>query len=48
MLDDSINVYAEVLERSGKLHKAMTRLTMGYVVDSAGQPAIYTLTLTVL
>jgi hypothetical protein len=48
MLYDSINIYTEAQERNGKLHKAMTRLTVGYVLDSAGHPAIYSLTLKVL
>ncbi len=48
MLYDSINVYSEALERNGKLHKALTRLTVGYVIDSSGRPAIYSLTLKVL
>ena len=48
MLYDSINIYSEALERNGKLHKAMTRLTVGYVIDSSGHPAIYSLTLKVL
>jgi hypothetical protein len=48
MLYDSINVYSEALEQNGKLHKAMTRLTVGYVIDSSQRPAIYSLTLKVL
>jgi hypothetical protein len=36
MLYDSINGYNKAQERNGKLHKAMTRLTVGYVLDSAG------------
>ena len=48
MVYDSINVYSEAQERNGKLHKAMTRLTVGYVIDSSGRPAIYSLTLKVL
>jgi hypothetical protein len=48
MLYDSINVYSEALERNGKLHKALTRLTVGYVIDSFGRPAIYSLTLKLL
>jgi len=48
MLYDSINVYSEALERNGKLHKALTRLTVGYVIDSSGRSAIYSLTLKVL
>jgi TolB-like protein len=48
MLYDSMNVYTEAQERNGKLHKAMTRLTVGYVLDPSGRPAIYSLTLKVL
>jgi hypothetical protein len=48
MLYDSINIYSEAQERNGKLHKALTRLTVGYIIDSSGRPAIYSLTLKVL
>ena len=48
MLYDSINVYSEALERNGHIHKAMTRFTVGYTVDSASRVAIYSLTLKVL
>jgi hypothetical protein len=48
MLYDSINIYSEAQERNGKLHKALTRLSVGYVIDSSGRPAIYSLTLKVL
>jgi hypothetical protein len=48
MLYDSINTYTEAMERNGKLHKATTRLTVGYVIDSSGRPAIYSLTLKIL
>lgn len=48
MLYDSINIYSEAQERNDKLHKAMTRLTVGYVIDSSGRPAIYSMTLKVL
>ena len=48
MLYDSINMYSDALEKNGKSHKAMIRLTVGYVLDSAGQPAIYLLSLKVL
>jgi Trypsin-like peptidase domain len=48
MLYDSINTYTEAMERNGKLHKATTRLTVGYVINSSGRPAIYSLTLKVL
>jgi Trypsin-like peptidase domain len=48
MIYDSINTYTEAMERNGKLHKATTRLTVGYVIDLSGHPAIYSLTLKVL
>jgi hypothetical protein len=48
MLYDSINVYSEAQERNGKLQKALTRLTVGYIIDSSGRPAIYSLSLKVL
>jgi hypothetical protein len=48
MIYDSINTYTEAMERNGKLHKANTRLTVGYVIDSSGHPSIYSLTLKVL
>lgn len=48
MIYDSINTYTEAMERNGKLHKATTRLTVGYVIDSSGHPAIYSLTIKVL
>jgi Trypsin-like peptidase domain len=48
MIYDSINMYTEAMERGGKLHRATTRLTVGYVIDSSGRPAIYSLTLKVL
>ena len=48
MIYDSINTYTEAMERNGKLHKATTRLTVGYVIDSSGHPSIYSLTLKVL
>jgi hypothetical protein len=48
MLYDSINLYTEAMEKNGKLHKANTRLTIGYVIDSSGRTAIYSLTLKVL
>jgi hypothetical protein len=41
ILYDLINIYSEALERSGKLHKAMTRLTVGYVIDATGRPAMH-------
>jgi hypothetical protein len=48
MVYDSINIYSEALEKNGKLHKATTRLTVGYVIDASGHPSIYSLTLKVL
>ena len=45
---DSMNIYSEAMEKNGKLHKATTRLTVGYVIDPSGHPAIYSLTLKVL
>jgi hypothetical protein len=36
---DSIDVYSEIQERRGRLHKALTRLTVGYTVTD-GRPII--------
>jgi hypothetical protein len=36
MIYDSINTSTEAMEKNGKLHKATTRLTVGYVIDSSG------------
>jgi hypothetical protein len=47
MIYDSINVYSEVQERFGRLHRALTRLTVGYTVEN-GVPNIYGLVLKVL
>ena len=47
-LDDLINVYSEAQERNGKLHKALTRSTVGYIIDLSGRHAIYSLSLKVL
>jgi hypothetical protein len=44
MLYDSITVYSEVRERQGRLHKALTRLTLGYTIEN-GRPSIYALAL---
>jgi hypothetical protein len=33
MIYDSINVYSEIQERHGRLHRALTRLTVGYTVE---------------
>jgi hypothetical protein len=48
MLYDSINVYSLAQEKNGRLHEALTRLTVGYVIGPSGKPAIYSLTLKVL
>jgi hypothetical protein len=37
---DSINVYSEVQERHGRLHKALVRLTVGYRIEN-GVPIVY-------
>ncbi len=47
MLYDSINVYSEIRERHGRLHRAMSRLTVGYTLEN-GVPTIYSLTMKVL
>ena len=47
MIYDSINVYSENQERAGRLHKALTRLTVGYTIHD-GLPTIYNLDLKVL
>jgi hypothetical protein len=44
---DSITVYSEIQERRGRLHKALTRLTVGYTLTN-GVPAIYFFELKVL
>jgi len=47
MLYDSINVYGDITERGGRVHRALTRLTVGYT-DNAGRYTIYALVLKVL
>jgi TolB-like protein len=48
MIYDSINVYSEILENGGRLHKALTRLTMGYTLQDDQKVRIYALVLKVL
>jgi hypothetical protein len=47
MLYDSINVYSVVTERNRRVHRALTRLTVGYTVNN-GVPGIYALAMKVL
>jgi hypothetical protein len=47
MIYDSINVYSDVQERTGRLHKALVRLTVGYRIEN-GVPAIYAIVQKVL
>jgi hypothetical protein len=47
MLYDSINVYSEIQERAGRMHKALTRLTVGYTRND-GNYIIYALVMKVL
>jgi hypothetical protein len=47
MIYDSITVYTEALENNGHLHKARTRLTVGYTVQDQ-HISIYALVLKVL
>lgn len=47
MLYDSINVYSVVSERNGRVHRAMTRLTVGYTLNN-GVLGIYALVMKVL
>jgi hypothetical protein len=47
MIYDSITVYTEVQKKHGRLHKALTRLTVGYTLTS-GVPTIHSLALKVL
>jgi hypothetical protein len=47
MIYDSINVYSEIQERHGRLHRALTRLTVGYTVED-GVITVYALALKVL
>jgi hypothetical protein len=47
MLYDSINVYSVVTERNGRVHRALTRLTVGYTLNN-GALGIYALVIKVL
>lgn len=47
MMYDSLNVYSEVQKRHGRLHKALSRFTVGYTLQD-GVPTIYSLTNEVL
>ena len=47
MLYDSINVYNVVTERNGRVHRALTRLTVGYTLNN-GALGIYALVMKVL
>jgi hypothetical protein len=47
MIYDSINVYSVVTERNGRVHRAMTRLSVGYTMNN-GVLTIYALALKVL
>jgi hypothetical protein len=47
MLYDSINVYSVVTERNGRIHRALTRLTVGYTLNN-GVLGIYALVMKVL
>lgn len=47
MVYDAITVYTEALENNGPLHKARTRLTVGYTVEDQ-RISIYALVLKVL
>ena len=47
MIYDSINVYSVVTERTGRVHRAMTRLTVGYTLNN-GALGIYALSLKIL
>jgi hypothetical protein len=48
MIYDSITVYTEALENNGRLHKARTRLTVGYTIQDGQHISIYALVLKVL
>jgi hypothetical protein len=48
MIYDSITVYTEALENNGRLHKAKTRLTVGYTLQDGQHISIYALVLKVL
>lgn len=47
MLYDSIDVYTEIQERHGRLHRATSRFSVGYTLED-GVPTIYSLTQKVL
>ena len=47
MISDSINVYSVVTERTGRVHRAMTRLTVSYTLNN-GALGIYALSLKIL
>jgi hypothetical protein len=47
MIYDSINVFSVVQEHYGRLHRALTRLTVDYTVEK-GVRTIYALVLKVL
>jgi hypothetical protein len=47
MIYDSINVYSVITETNGRIHRAMTRLTVGYTVNN-GVLGIYALVMKVL
>jgi hypothetical protein len=47
MIYDEINVYSVVTERGGRVHRAMTRLTVGYT-NNDGNLRIYALVLKVI
>jgi len=48
MIYDSITVYTEALENNGRLHKAKTRLTVGYTLQDRQHISVYALVLKVL
>lgn len=47
MIYDSVNVYSVVTERNGRVHRAMTRQTVGYT-ENKGVRSIYALVMKVL
>jgi hypothetical protein len=47
MIYDSITVYTEALESNGHLHRARTRLTVGYTIQDQ-YISVYALVLKVL
>ncbi len=48
MIYDSINVYSEILENGGRLHKALMRWTIGYTLQDDRKIRIYALVMKVL